>query len=302
MRSTALLLASLILGAAVAPSQQTQQTQQAPAQAAPKALEPTSAFVNMPDGGKVHFLEAGQGPAILFVPGWTMPAEIWEPQIRHFAKTHRVVAIDPRSQGRSSKTGEGSYAESRANDMSTVIDSLKLSPVLLVCWSLAVDECVSYIGQYGTKHVRGLVLVDGTVATPGKPESVQGLVKFLLDWQKDRRARTESFVRSMYRTPQTDEYIKRITEASLRTPTDSAMVLPLASQVEDRTVVLPRIDKPTLIAGTRSPSLPQYQEMQKKIPGSRLEVFEGAGHALFVDQADRFNKLVEEFDRGLARK
>lgn len=33
------------------------------------------------DGVKLHYLESGTGPTILFVPGWTMPAEIWQPQI-----------------------------------------------------------------------------------------------------------------------------------------------------------------------------------------------------------------------------
>jgi pimeloyl-ACP methyl ester carboxylesterase len=35
--------------------------------------------------------------------------------------------------------------------------------------------------------------------------------------------------------------------------------------------------------------------MQKQIRGSQLEVFEGAGHALFVDDADQFNSMLEEF-------
>ena len=35
--------------------------------------------------------------------------------------------------------------------------------------------------------------------------------------------------------------------------------------------------------------------MQKQIHGSQLEIFDGAGHALFVDDADHFNTLLEEF-------
>ena len=59
------------------------------------------------DGVELHYLEAGSGPTIVFVPGWTAPAEIWEPQMAHFAATHRVVALDPRSQGRSRKRQKG---------------------------------------------------------------------------------------------------------------------------------------------------------------------------------------------------
>jgi len=35
--------------------------------------------------------------------------------------------------------------------------------------------------------------------------------------------------------------------------------------------------------------------MQKSMKGSQLEVFDGDGHALFVDDADKFNSLLEEF-------
>jgi pimeloyl-ACP methyl ester carboxylesterase len=41
--------------------------------------------------------------------------------------------------------------------------------------------------------------------------------------------------------------------------------------------------------------------MQKQIAGSRLERFESAGHALFVDEADRFNAVLDEFLNGLTK-
>jgi pimeloyl-ACP methyl ester carboxylesterase len=41
--------------------------------------------------------------------------------------------------------------------------------------------------------------------------------------------------------------------------------------------------------------------MQKNIPNSKLEIFEGDGHALFVDDPDEFNALVEDFLLNLAR-
>jgi pimeloyl-ACP methyl ester carboxylesterase len=37
-----------------------------------------------------------------------------------------------------------------------------------------------------------------------------------------------------------------------------------------------------------------YKKMAASIRGARLEVFSEAGHALFVDEPERFNGLVEE--------
>lgn len=127
-----------------------------------------SGFVTTPDGVRIHYLEAGRGPGILFVPGWTMPGDIWEQQIIYFSKTHRVVAMDPRSQGLSSQTTEGHYPEARARDIRALVDQLKLAPVVLVGWSMGVMEAVAYVDQFGNDSLAGLVLVDGYVF--GDPE------------------------------------------------------------------------------------------------------------------------------------
>ena len=62
-----------------------------------------SRFFITSDGVRLHYLEAGPrtGHTIVFVPGWTMPAWIWEPQISAFAQRYHVVAFDPRGQGES---------------------------------------------------------------------------------------------------------------------------------------------------------------------------------------------------------
>ena len=50
-----------------------------------------------------------------------------------------------------------------------------------------------------------------------------------------------------------------------------------------------------MIVGATQSLLPQFQAMQKSIPGAKLEMIDDAGHALFVDDADKFNILLEEF-------
>jgi pimeloyl-ACP methyl ester carboxylesterase len=39
----------------------------------------------------------------------------------------------------------------------------------------------------------------------------------------------------------------------------------------------------------------QAELVSSMVPGSQAEVFEDAGHCLFVDDADRFNTLLEGF-------
>ena len=250
-----------------------------------------SGFVTTSDGIRLHYLESGSGPAILFVPGWTMPAEIWEPQIRYFAQRYRVVALDPRSQGASTQATEGHYPERRARDIKEVVDQLKLAPVLLVGWSLGVAESLTYVDQFGAATLRALALVDGQIYTDSGPRQ--------WDWVKamqlNRAEFTARFVRSMYRKPQSEAYYQKITAASLKTPTNTAVTL-LANDFAkgDWRPVLAKLDRPVLYAIT--PALKAQGEVLKaKVPSARVEIFEDAGHALFVDEAARFNALLEDF-------
>jgi pimeloyl-ACP methyl ester carboxylesterase len=262
-------------------------------------------FVETPDGERIHHVSQGpqatpDRPTLLFVPGWTMTVEIWEPQLEHFAATHRVVAMDPRSQGRSSKARDGHTALVRAGDIRAVVEALGLEPVVLVGWSLGVTEVVAYVERYGTGGVAALVLVDGVAGEDPDPAMAAMFMGWTADFVHDRRNATESFVRGMYRREHPPEYLAAMVEESLLTPTDAAAALVVASARQDFRSTLPRIDRPVLItATTGSPWDPHYAKMAEAIPDARLEWFPDAGHALFVDEAERFNALLESFLKGV---
>jgi non-heme chloroperoxidase len=201
-----------------------------------KAAGQKSGFVTATDGVKIHYVEAGKAlnapsaevgnplpsgtvaakgniavtgfkaaPSILFVPGWTMPAWIWQKQIDALSKKYRVVAMDPRSQGESTRTWEGLYPAQRARDIRSVIEQLHLAPVVIVGWSMAVVETLSYVDQFGTKDVAGLVLVDEIAGgqQPGDAQWEFGILKSVLD---DRKNATDGFVRKIqFHKPQPEE-------------------------------------------------------------------------------------------------
>ena len=228
------------------------------------------------------------------------PAWIWEHQIAHFAKNYRVVAMDPRSQGKSSKPLDGHYPAARARDIKALIDQLDLSPVVLVANSITVTEVVSYVDQFGTSSVAGLVLVNGIAGREYDKETIWGLLSYANAFQTDRRRAADRFVRGLYKKKHSEEYVMKMIDATLQMPTNSALAVFLGSLMSDNRSALPKIDKPTLIIVARVPAwMPLYEELQKGIRGARLEVFEDAGHALFVDEAPKFNMLVDDFLKNL---
>jgi microsomal epoxide hydrolase len=247
------------------------------------------------DGVKLHYLESGAGPTILFVPGWTMPAEIWQPQIDYFSKAYHVVAVDPRSQGASDKPAEGNYPSRRAQDYRELIDHLGRSPVVLVGWSLAVHEALTYVEMFGTDKLSGLVLVDLNVYTPSTQEERDRRYAMLHNFQADRKQSAATFVRGMYHKPQPEPYLESVTAASLKTPTNSAVAMLAELAVKnDLRVALPKIKIPVLAAMTEN-NRSSAELITSTVPGSQAEIFEDAGHCLFVDDADRFNTVLANF-------
>lgn len=285
-RKTLFLITFLFVSAALAP-----------------AANIKSGHFTASDGVRLHYLESGSGPGMVFVPGWSMPAWIWDAQIRHFARHYRVIALDPRSQGDSDKATDGNYPERRARDIKDLIDHLKLGPAVLVGWSLAVPELLSYAEQFGGSTVRAYVLVDGFAWDKQDPQFISAMFGMYRKLQTNRRDFTEKFVRSMYRKPQAEDYIQRLVAASLRMPTDSAITASVSSiSRADWRPDIVKLDRPVLITcqtGLKSVAADLVKSM---VPSTRVELFDDAGHALFVDDADRFNAVLEDFVQHLPQQ
>ena len=268
-----------------------------PARAADHAR---SAMFRTSDGVTLHYLDAGneQAPAIVLIPGWTMPADIFEPQLNGLSAQFRVISIDLRSHGYSEKASDGNYPEAHARDVNELIQHLKLRGVVLLGWSNGVPDVLCFVDEFGTANLRGIVLVDGFIDPSAAPiqSFIAGMLKI---FQTDRAKYTDDFVRGMYNSKPSEAYIQHIKQASLRVPTNTAVV-ELYNVISHGpfTPILAKIDKPALFICTpRIES--QGKILQDAIAKSRIEVFKEAGHAMFVDEPDRFNKVVAEFVAGL---
>lgn len=285
-----------------------------------------SGFVTTGDGVKIHYILAGTphsqwhvkvsgkpmgeaevaptaGPTLLFVPGWTMPAWIWQKQIDYFAKNYRVVAMDPRCQEESSQTGEGLYPAARARDIKAVVDQLHLAPVVLVGWSMAVTELAAYVDQFGTRDVAGFVFVDDNFGGLAPGEGNADLL-FIGQILADRQKNTDAFVRHLcFKKPQPADYIERVIAACMRTPTSDAVALLVGKFAADYRAAAAKIDKPALFCYADSPYMPAEAQakIQQSVKSSRLEVFHGDGHALFVDDPEHFNTVLESFLNALPK-
>jgi len=231
-----------------------------------------------------------------------MPAWIWQKQIDEFSKKYHVIAVDPRSQGESDKPPYGHLPETRARDYKELVDHLDLKQPALVGWSMACGELMKYVEQFRADNIGGFVLVDCFLADKPSAERFAALSGRMNQLQQDRQKHADGFVRSMFRKPQTEDYLKRVIGASIQVPSDTAVVLIYNMiAIKDFSGGFARMNRPVLFA--YQPDSQQSADFLKSKLGDkvRLERFDGDGHALFVDEPGKFNRVLEEFLQSLPK-
>lgn len=249
------------------------------------------------DGVRLRYLEAGSGRMVVFVPGWCMPGRIFAPQIETLSRRWRVVALDPRGQGGSEVPRAGYEATRRGQDIRDLLAHLGGGRVVLAGWSLGVLDALSYADMAGDARLAGLVLIDNSVGEGAPPPPRAS--RFFQNLRQRRDATVRGFVAGMYRTPQDAAYLDGIAREAQRMPVEASIrLLSYPRPREFWRDSLYAVRRPVYYAVT--PRLRgQADLVAQRHPQPMVEVFEAAGHALFVDEAARFNASMEEF---LARR
>ncbi len=250
---------------------------------------------------RIHYIEAGTGDrTIVFIPGWTMIAEVWREQIPYFAaRGFRVIAIDPRSHGETTRTDDGNTYEQQAADLLAFLRELRIDRPILVGWSAGVSVLLEYLAGSEMRLPERLVLVDGGVLGHKKDDypggrTIEEFRSRILAFQDSRAKFTEQFVRGMFKVAQSEQLIREITRAAMEIPAGSVLSLYADLFTGDRRPLLLRVRVPTLIVMAEDNRL-TGEYLQGKISGSRLEIIDGAGHAVFLDKPQAFNQALESF-------
>jgi non-heme chloroperoxidase len=250
---------------------------------------------------KIHYLDTGTGDRVLvFVPGWMMTANAWKQQIPYFAsRGFRVIAIDPRSQGLTTKTESGNTYQQQAADLHAFLQTLKIEHSYLVAWGSGVSMLLDYISSPEALKPEKMVFVDGIPAALRTDDylgnmTMQQARRTVLLLQEDRAKGTEQFIRSLFKQRPAESLVSEMVSASMKTPLSAVLSLYFDQFTGDRKPALLHVPVPSLIMTTaENRAIGEY--MKSKIPRSSLEVVEDAGSAMFLDKPQAFNQLLENF-------
>jgi non-heme chloroperoxidase len=260
---------------------------------------------------ELYYEDHGEGQPVVLIHGYPLDGHSWEKQVRAILDNgYRVITYDRRGFGRSSQPTTGYDFDTFAADLKAVLDTLDLTDVVLVGFSMGTGEVGRYLGAYGSERVAKAAflaslepyLLQADDNPTGVPTSVfEGIEESAI---ADRFAWFDDFYQNFYNL---DENLgSRISEAAVR---GSWQVATAASWYASSAVVhtwhtdfradIEKIDVPALILhGTADRILPidaTGREFTKRLPDARYVEIEGAPHGLLWTHADEVNVALLAF-------
>jgi len=265
-------------------------------------------------GHDVRYRMAGEGPVLLLIHGMAGSSRTWLEVMRLLARDYTVVAPDLLGHGESAKPlGDYSLGAYASGLRDLLMGALGVERATLVGQSLGGGVAMQLAYQHPELCDRLVLVASGglgrevswvlrALAVPGAewvipplfPRAARRAGDRVMRFFRERGVRAPhiaemwSAYASLTETPNRRAFIRTV----------RAVIDPGGQTVSARDRLYLADQVPTLIVwGDRDDIIPvaHARAAHELLPASRLEIFEGAGHFLHVEQPLRFAELLRDF-------
>lgn len=251
------------------------------------------------EGARIRYRDAGQGPVVLMVHGWTLDLDMWEPQVAALRDSFRIVRLDRRGFGLSS--GRPAPAKD-ISDIGSLCEHLRIGRVALLGMSQGVRTVLGFASVAG--EMTSCLILDGPpdfgCKTPTAEDDLpldyfralmrtEGIGAFRREWLKhplvslstaDLRVR-ELLAAMIMRYPGND----------LVDPAVTADLPPSAAAIDAMPVPMLVITGEHEVARrTRAAN-----DVAARSPGAKRAVIRAAGHLPNLDNSIEYNAVLRAF-------
>jgi pimeloyl-ACP methyl ester carboxylesterase len=265
-------------------------------------------------GYRRAFRFAGSGPPLVLVHGIGDSSATWEPVLPALARRHLVIAPDLLGHGSSDKPRADYSVAAYANGVRDLLGVLGVERATLVGHSLGGGVAMQFAYQFPERTER-LVLIGSGGAGPDVTPVLRAMTlpgaALALGLLRMPGARLQvGAVVALLRALDTGlgldaPDLLRMVDALPDTTARAAFIRTLRAVIDWRGQVVTMLDRcyltrgmPTMLVwGGRDAVVPvsHAHRAHEAMPGSRLEVFDDAGHFPFHSDPVRFVALVEDF-------
>lgn len=252
---------------------------------------------------KTHYLEAGQGEAVVLLHSGEYGANAtmsWEHNIEALAQHFHVYALDMTGFGYTDKVH--SFDNGAAFRIQHVTDFLK---VMNITEAHFIGNSLGggYILNVATQEkpawpIKKIITISG--GGPLQIENMEFLGNYDATKEYMQRVLDLLFVDEKWKS---GEYLERKYQASIipghwETLSAARLKVPGAEAKPHHPADYSKVKAPVLIvAGDRDPLKPENyaSNLHAALPNSRVSVFENCRHCAHIEYADQFNQLAIDF-------
>ncbi|NBA76241.1 alpha/beta fold hydrolase [Emticicia sp. ODNR4P] len=264
-------------------------------------------YIEVEKNVRLHVTDLGEGQPIVLIHGWPLSDEMYEYQYQYLSrKGFRVIGITLRGFGKSDKPYGRYDFDVFSDDIKVVLEKLKIENAVLGGFSMGGAVVIHYVTKYNAAHISKLALFGAAAPSwrkrDGAPFGISeadgnGLVLQTMTARQDLIAGLGAAfpAKEGNISKNVEKWLENINlEASPYAMTESIKAL-LNLDLRPQ---LSKISIPVAIFHGTQDKLCSFEfanELNKGIKNSRIIRFENSGHALFVEESEKFNTELEKF-------
>jgi pimeloyl-ACP methyl ester carboxylesterase len=265
-------------------------------------------------GYRRAYVAAGSGPALLLIHGIGDSSDTWRPVLEPLALHHTVIAPDLLGHGRSEKPRADYTVAGYANGMRDLLSLLEIDRVTVVGHSLGGGVAAQFAYQFPERCERLVLVSSGGVGRTVSPllrlaavPGAEALMPLFGAAPVRLASRIGAGLLHVFDTAlgRDAAEILAVFDALPNTEARRAILRTLRSGIDWRGQIITMLDRaymaedlPTLVVwGRRDAIIPlgHGRVAHAALPGSRLEIFDDAGHFPHHVDPPRFVRVLSEF-------
>jgi pimeloyl-ACP methyl ester carboxylesterase len=270
------------------------------------AFDAMKKTAQLPDGITLAYIDTGNpaGPPVVLIHGYTDNARDWVPVLPYLSKRFRLILVDIRGHGKSSKPECCYNRLDFAYDIKLLLDALSIRRADVIGHSLGSIIAQTF-AEYWPERTDRVVLIS---STGGRPP---GVAPPEFDFAAEIRKLKEPidpdspFMIAWWDspTPVNPDFIRRQRQDAAAIPLKVWLAvldeaLPNATAYTDLQSTLPRLKAPTLLIwGSKDPIMeePMRKTLREALPGAQVKIFEGLGHNPFWEDPPAVARVINKF-------
>lgn len=265
-------------------------------------------FIEVEKNVKLHVTDLGEGKPLILIHGWPLSDAMYEYQYADLIqKGYRVIGITLRGFGQSDKPyGKYNY-DVFADDIKVVLDKLKIENATIGGFSMGGATVIHYVAKYNGAHISKMALFGAAAPIWTKREdfnyglwSVEDVNGLIALNNTNRPQLFENFGKIF---PANENSVSPGHGAWLGTIQAQASAYAMGQCLatlrdSDLRADLKKIKLSTLILHGSQDKICSYdlaEQMHKLLAHSKLVPLEKSGHALFIEEREKFNAELFKF-------